>query len=111
MNLIDHLQGKSPWGSKRSSKWPKTRAAHLKEHPTCEACGKKENLEVHHRHPFHLFPEKELSSENLITLCEGKTANCHFVFGHCFLSWKCYNPNVAEDVQTIGRMRKCSKTQ
>ena len=80
----------------RSRRWPACRRAHLKRQPVCQACGSRKNLEVHHRLPFHLFPELELVQENLITLCEDPGKNCHFMFGHLY-SWHAYNPSVVED--------------
>ena|ERR1044071_5590438 len=82
--------------ARRSGKWPEVRKAHLRGHPECAACGGRELLEVHHVRPFHLFPELELSEDNLVTLCEGKAHNCHLIFGHS-LSWECWNPDVRHD--------------
>jgi len=58
-----------------------------------KACGRKEDLEVHHIIPVHKDPSKELDPNNLITLC-GKT--CHLMFGH-LMDYKSWNPNVEED--------------
>lgn len=81
---------------RRSSRWPKVRAAHLAGNPTCAACGTKERLEVHHILPFHLHPERELDPANLLTLCEGDVVNCHLLFGH-LRSWKSWNAFVRRD--------------
>lgn len=35
----------------------------------------------------------ELEQWNLITLCEKRGHDCHFVFGH-FHNWRCWNPLV-----------------
>ena len=80
----------------RSPQWSKERAAWIAEHPTCEACGGKENLTVHHVRPFHLYPSLELVRSNFITLCEHPSHNCHLIFGH-FLAWTRWNPSVRED--------------
>jgi hypothetical protein len=85
-------------GAARSSGWPKAREEHLKSHSTCLACGGTEELEVHHRLPFHLHPELELDPFNLITLCEKN--HCHYVIGH-LLSWKSFNKNVFEDATAL----------
>jgi 5-methylcytosine-specific restriction protein A len=88
MRLLEHLrdkiQGKLPGSARRSSEWPKVRAAHLKEHPVCAVCGGAKKLEVHHMVPFHMKPDLELNPANLITLCEAKHngVNCHLWFGH-----------------------------
>ena len=92
-------------GVARSSQWPTTRKNHLRLHPFCAVCGRLKDISVHHKKPFHLFPELETSPDNLITLCQGEVINCHFVFGHCFLNWNCYNPNVEEDVKIITNIR------
>lgn len=82
--LIDRLQGKAPKGAKRSSKWRKVRAQHLKENPRCFICESKKNVEVHHKLPFHVAPELEIEPSNLMSLCENKKygINCHLLVGH-----------------------------
>ena len=98
MNLIDHVQGKSPWGTKRSGKWPKVRTTHLKENPRCALCDGTKKINVHHKIPFHMGPALELDPANLITLCEGgKNVNCHLVMGH-LLNFRSHNPTVDRDV-------------
>ena len=54
-------------GKERSPKWPHVEKLHLKLEPTCAACGSSKKLNVHHKKPFHLFPESELDLNNLIT--------------------------------------------
>lgn len=76
----------------RSPEWPRVRDEHLREHPECEACGSRKNLQVHHIRPFHLFPELELSQGNLITLCMS-LQECHLSLGHGG-SWVCWDPEV-----------------
>jgi hypothetical protein len=80
---------------KRSDKWPKVEKDFLSSHPTCEACGGKENLNVHHCMPFHIDKALELDEKNLITLCMGEK-ECHLHIGHSG-SFKKYNPNVRKD--------------
>ena len=84
----------------RSPKWPKVEHAHLKKNPTCACCGGNMNLNVHHKKPFHLFPELELEPTNLITLCMDGDKDCHIKLGHGG-SFKAYNPNVEEDVKAV----------
>ena len=81
-------------GKARSPKWPHVEKLHLKLEPTCAACGTSNKLNVHHKKPFHLFPELELDLNNLITLCMEK--ECHEKIGHGG-NFKDYNPDVAED--------------
>ena len=89
---------------RRSSRWPATRKVHLLLEPSCQACGARERLEVHHVIPVHVAqvlgrPELELDPRNLITLCEGAVVNCHLLFGHLRL-WQSWNHQVREDVET-----------
>jgi 5-methylcytosine-specific restriction endonuclease McrA len=85
----------STFGS-RSSQWKTVRKNHLQAQPVCQACNRKENLEVHHIKPFHIFPDLELDPTNLITLCK----TCHLVFGH-LMDYKSWNDNVTEDVKNF----------
>ncbi len=77
----------------RSPHWPAVEHAHLKLQPTCQVCGDKENLQVHHEKPFHLFPALELVDSNLITLCQPH----HLLVGH-LMRWAAWNPTVRQDV-------------
>lgn len=80
----------------RSPEWPRVRAEHLKDHPTCAACGESDHIQVHHIKPFHLWPALELVQSNLITLCEKPGHDCHFIFGHLH-DWYSYNVEVEAD--------------
>ena len=85
-------------GMARSPKWPHVEKLHLKLEPACACCGSTKKLNVHHKKPFHLFPESELDLNNLITLCMDK--ECHIKVGHGG-DFKDYNPNVAEDAAKV----------
>ena len=85
-------------GMARSHKWPGVEKLHLKFHPVCEACGSDKKLNVHHKKPFHLFPQLELDMNNLITLCMDK--QCHIKIGHGD-NFKDYNPDVEADAQKV----------
>ena len=87
-------------GMERSPHWPAVQHAHLKVEPACAVCGGGLNLNVHHKKPFHLFPELELDPTNLITLCMDGDKDCHIKLGHGG-NFKAYNPNVVEDVATV----------
>lgn len=80
----------------RSSKWPKVRKEHLKNHPYCENCGKKKKVgtQVHHIVPFSVDPTKELDPDNLLTLCNN--IRCHLDKGHLG-DWRSWNWNVVKD--------------
>lgn len=80
----------------RSSKWAAVRAAHLKNFPTCAACGGRDDLNVHHVIPYHLAPALELEPDNLLTLCEGPVVNDHLLWGH-LRDWQSYNVNAVAD--------------
>ena len=60
--------------------WEKLRAAHLAQHPVCEAvlddgqvCGSADRPNVDHRQPVRFAPERRLDPTNLRTLCH----RCH----------------------------------
>lgn len=80
----------------RSAEWRRLRAEHLKKNPLCAVCGNSRNVVPHHIVPFHVDPSRELDPNNLISLCEGETFNCHLFFGH-YRNWTKHNPDVAED--------------
>ena len=83
-------------GEKRSSKWPAVEKTFLQNNPCCRACGGHDRLNVHHKEPFHLFPERELDLKNLITLCMGIEKHCHILLGHGG-NFKMYNPHIEKD--------------
>lgn len=82
--------------SARSSKWRTIRNNFLQKNPCCKVCGSTENLIAHHIIPVHIDKSKELDENNLMTLCQNKTLNCHFIFGH-LLNWTKSNPDVIKD--------------
>lgn len=79
--------------NERSPQWSEVRKIHLSKQPFCQACGKKDNLEVHHIEPYHVNPSKELDPTNLITLC---SKHCHLTFGH-LMDFKSWNKDVVTD--------------
>lgn len=80
------------FGATRSPLWDKVQKQFLFTHPTCAVCGSKQDLNVHHKKPFHNHPELELQESNLITLCRVH----HFWFGHLG-NWASWNETVEED--------------
>ena len=68
MSTLTPITPHDPLGNARSPHWPRVRLRWLVDHPTCEACGRKQMLNVHHVAPFHLHPEKELDPANLVTV-------------------------------------------
>jgi len=94
INLIKHHLRDVGISSKRSSKWPTVEKHFLAQYPTCAACGGKDRLNVHHCKPFHLDPELELDTSNLVTLCMGEK-ECHLHLGHGG-NFKEYCPDVRD---------------
>jgi hypothetical protein len=78
---------------KRSPHWDALRKDYLWWHPKCAACGGYTSVQVHHVAPFHLVPEMELDSDNLISLCMAPGKHCHLLIGHGD-NFKYYNPSV-----------------
>lgn len=89
---------------RRDPKWPAVSKAHLAQHPHCAACGARDDVVAHHKVPVHVDPTRELDPENLITLCEGPTLNCHLWCGHLG-HWRSWNKQVKRDaVRFHGRV-------
>lgn len=81
---------------RRSSKWPSVEHIFLKNYPRCAACDSTKHVQVHHRKPFHLYPELELEPTNLIGLCMSIDHHCHLHIGHGG-NFKAWNPHVEQD--------------
>lgn len=90
------------WSDERSPEWSNLRDEFIRNHPVCFLCGTAKDLQVHHKKPFHLYPELELDPDNLITLCTSKYwgFNCHLIAGHggCY---KFENPWIMEDIEKL----------
>jgi 5-methylcytosine-specific restriction enzyme A len=85
-------------GVPRSPRWAAARAAWLRGHPTCAACGGRENLQVHHVWPVH-WPggkDSELSPDNFMTLCGSPARLCHLRDGHLW-DFRSRNPSARAD--------------
>ena len=82
----------------RSPHWGRVEKEFLNDNPVCVCCGSNKKLNVHHKKPFHLFPELELEPSNLITLCMDN--ECHLLVGHGD-NFRAYNPNVEEDAKKL----------
>lgn len=98
--MLNWLRRKSDDLFGRSGQWARVRREHLTKEPACIACGRRDDLEVHHIVPYRADRSLELSLDNLATLCADP---CHFVHGH-LMDWKRSNPNVREDCERY-RMR------
>lgn len=95
---VSHVSVSSVMAADRSNRWPAVRDAYLEAHQTCEACGGKENLRVHHVEPVGIAPDRELDPTNLITLCDGH--HCHLMVGHLG-DWRAWNPTVRQDAAAM----------
>jgi hypothetical protein len=91
--------GMDAMAAPRSSAWRSIRKKHLENNPRCEACGARERVVPHHIVPVHVDPSRELDPQNLVSLCESRTFNCHLFFGH-LKRWDRHNPRVLEDART-----------
>ena len=78
----------------RSPEWEALSRSFIKKNPFCAISGLCTNLQVHHKKPFHLYPELELVESNLVVL----NVNYHFIFGHLG-DWKAWNPNIVNDIK------------
>lgn len=85
-------------GVARSNDWPKFRKIHIKKN--CECCDRKATilkpLQLHHKKPFHIYPELECDLNNVITLC----GDCHLLIGH-LMNFKSFNESVREDAALL----------
>lgn len=93
------------FGKPRAGSWARVRREHLEKHPSCEACGRAKDLEVHHVKSFSEHPELETDSQNLLTLCGDP---CHFVHGH-LMGWSRINPTVIEDCRRYREQVRCAR--
>ena len=100
LRAVGYLPALPVYGAARSGRWHTLEANWLKVHPHCAACGTRENVSVHHKHPFHLAPELELEPRNLITLCEKHC--CHLMIGHSG-DWHAFNPHVEADAAMLAK--------
>lgn len=82
----------------RSGAWEKLRNEVVKKNPWCKVCGKNKNLQLHHVRPFHLYPEFELTEDNLRVLCQ----SCHLSWGHLG-DWKSFNLELDRDIERIAK--------
>ena len=94
------------YSAPRSPEWPEFREAFLKEHPTCEACGTNQELQVHHVLPFRDRPDLEMVEENCMTLCMYRAREDHWQLGHLGLNWSINNPHVREDAARMLQRRQ-----
>lgn len=80
----------------RSGQWARVRREHLEREPACIACGRADDLEVHHVVPYHEDKSLELDHANLATMCR----DCHYSVAHAY-DWKSWRPDVRRLAETI----------
>ena len=90
----------------RSSKWGSVRKKFLKVNNYCAVCNTRKKLEVHHRIPFHVNPELELDTTNLITLCRKH----HFSIGHLEY-WRSWNIDINTSVIYFNKLLRDRPTK
>lgn len=95
-------------GPRRSPKWRGVAKKHLLEYPRCFLCGAITWLNVHHVIPYHVNPELELVTTNLVTLCETPGLNCHFGCGHLG-DWHNWWPAVKRARKPFLRLRNAMR--
>lgn len=69
--------------SGRSPKWRAVRDRFFRENPRCAFKGctyDGPHFSVHHLKPYHLFPELELDTSNLVTVCSGDDSPNHHLY-------------------------------
>ena len=86
--------------AERSAKWDSVRDGIVRDHPYCALCSSTEDLEVHHKKPFHLHPELELAPSNCIVLCR----HCHWWAGPGGVAWEVENDEIDEILNGVGEL-------
>lgn len=85
-------------GVPRSPLWAQTKRIYWQTHEkVCSVHGGTKNIQLHHKHPFHVHPELENDQNNLIAVCEEPGWNCHLKFAHLGNFRTKWNPNIEED--------------
>jgi hypothetical protein len=95
--VSDRLPPVSVNGVRRSPHWMEFEKAYL-HGKSCAGCGRIDTLSAHHMIPFHVDKSRELDVTNLLPLCYGPTF-CHWVIGHCALSWECWHPDPVSEAK------------
>lgn len=89
----------------RNQAWERESKKFREEHPNCLVCGSKVDCQVHHKYPFHLYPDREMDPKYWRTLCRVH----HLLVGHG-MNWANFNPHVDEDIEYLNKMiEKCQK--
>ena len=86
----------------RSGQWARVRREHLEREPACIACGRSDELEVHHVVPYHEDKALELDPANLASMCR----DCHYAIGHAY-DWKSWRPDVRQIAEAIRSSKVC----
>ena len=98
-SMVGHVAGVVLGEKERSPLWSALEKEVKRDHPSCASCASKVGLNVHHIKPFHLHPELELETDNLIVLCMDVN-ECHLLIGHGD-NFKAYNADVVQDAAML----------
>lgn len=95
MNLIQKVR--DTWAYRMAMR------EYAKAHTVCECCGApamlmRIRIEVHHKIPVSVAPDRAADPANMIALC----ASCHFVHGH-LRNWRAYNGNLTGMILELRR--------
>ncbi len=52
-------------------------AKHLRKNPRCFICGSIKGRIIHHKNCVKYFPELATNEDNLVTLCDYRSNDCH----------------------------------
>lgn len=80
-------------GVRDSYSYHKAMKKYLLNNPSCAFCGRTSKVDVHHKVPVSVCPERASDDTNMITLC--RKPQCHLVVGHLG-NFKKYNSKIEE---------------
>jgi hypothetical protein len=68
----------------------------VESQPWCSCCRATKDLQVHHILPFHVRPDLEMETTNLMVLCR----RCHLLIGHLG-TWESWNVTARADAAVL----------
>jgi len=69
---------------RNSKEYRIARAKHLRKNPRCIICGTIKGRSVHHMNSLRYFKDQACDLDNLVTLCDYRSNNCHSLFHTVF---------------------------
>lgn len=85
-------------GARDTREYRKAMKEYKKENPFCAYCGRSLAVDVHHKLPVSVAPERAADKQNMITLC--RKPKCHLIVGHMG-NYKMHNSKVEEICKTM----------